>query len=174
MENKSKSKKESKTENETDQESESENETGLEINENLYHSIKETFDEEITKLLKKVSLKYGSEYMFTLEDLQKFYKGCKIKMSYKKAPKKKQKKTPTPDSDGDDENDDIDRCCARIWNGGYMDKKTNTYGGRCQRRKIIDEDYCRQHSEDLVHGRFDEEPSKIVKGFYIKENSNTD
>jgi hypothetical protein len=151
------------------------NETILEINENLYNSIKETFDEEVNKLLKKITIKYGDEYMFSLEDLQKFYKGCKIKMLYKKAPKKKQKKnqssTTAQDSDGDDENDDSERCCARIWNGGYMDKKTNTYGGRCQRRKIIDKDYCRQHSDHLVHGRFDEEPSKIVKGFYIKENS---
>ncbi len=54
------------------------NETGLEINENLYISIKETFDEEVNKLLKKISIKYGDEYMFSLEDLQKFYKECKI------------------------------------------------------------------------------------------------
>jgi hypothetical protein len=162
-------KKESK--NEKNVESDEDDDDGLELNENLYYSIKETFDEEVNKLIKKITAKYGEEYMFVLEDLQKFYKGCNIQMVYKKAPKKKQKAS-SPDSDGDDERDDSERCCARIWNGGYMDKKTNTYGGRCQRKKIYNEDFCRQHSEDLVHGRFDDQPSKIVRGFFIKENSN--
>jgi hypothetical protein len=42
---------------------------------------------------------------------------------------------------------------------------------RSERQKLYKRisDFCRQHNQELVHGRFDKEPSKIVKGFYLKE-----
>ncbi len=153
----------------------------IEINENLYNAIKETFDEEIIKLFKKIVKKYGDEYLFTLEDLTNFYKEHEIKFKYKKAPKTIKKtnvekgKEANEDEEYENDDDEIDeRCCARIWMNGYMNKKKSTYGGRCQRKKINESDYCHQHLDHLVHGRYDEEPSIIIKGFYIKENSNTE
>jgi hypothetical protein len=143
----------------------SENENGIEINKNLYIAIKETFEEELFKIFTKISNKYGKEYLFTLEDLMNFYKkNINMKFVYRKAPPKKEniERILT----------DKERCCARIWCNGYMNIKKKQYGSRCLRRKIKDSDYCRQHFYHLTHGRFDKPPSKIVKGFYIKENEN--
>jgi hypothetical protein len=163
------------SEDDSKSDSDLENEKGIEINENLYNSIKGTFEEELYKIFKKIVLKYGSSYLFTYEDLINFYKQYTIKFSYRIAPIKKNKTNNDTDNENDTENDNDNRCCARIWSGGYMNKETNQYGSRCQRKKNknsnSDSDYCRQHQENLTHGRFDEEPSKIVKGFYIKENS---
>jgi hypothetical protein len=160
---------------EDDSNSDLENEKGIEINENLYNSIKDTFEEELFKIFKKIVLKYGKSYLFTYEDLINFYKQYTIKFSYRIAPLKKNKSVNDNDTDNENDtyNDNDNRCCARIWSGGYMNKETNQYGSRCQRKKNINSnsDYCRQHQENLTHGRFDQEPSKIVKGFYIKENS---
>jgi hypothetical protein len=160
------------SEDDSDSNSDLENEKGIEINKNLYNSIKDTFDEELYKIFKKIVLKYGQSYLFTYEDLITFYKQYTIKFTYRIAlPNKKNKTDNENDTDNDIDNEI--RCCARIWCGGYMNKETNQYGSRCQRKKNINSnsDYCRQHQENLTHGRFDEEPSKIVKGFYIKENS---
>jgi hypothetical protein len=140
-----------------------ENETGIEINEHLYFSIKETFEEELFKIFTKISNKYGTQYLFTFEDLVNFYKNkINLKFSYRKAPPKKKiiERILT----------DKERCCARIWANGYFNVKTKQYGDRCLRRKIKDSDYCRQHYYHLTHGRYDKSPSKIVKGFFIKEN----
>ena len=160
---------------EDDSNSDLENEKGIEINENLYNSIKDTFEEELYKIFKKIVLKYGHSYLFTYENLINFYKQYTIKFSYRIAPIKKNKSVNDNDTDNENDtyNDNDNRCCARIWSGGYMNKETKQYGSRCQRKKNINSnsDYCRQHQENLTHGRFDEEPSKIVKGFYIKENS---
>ena len=144
-------------------------ENGIEINEKLYQSIKDTFEEELFKIFNKIVSKYGEAYIFSYDDLINFYRQYNIKLSYKLSPitKNKNKSKNGTQTEIKDE----ERCCARIWSGGYMNKKTKQYGDRCQRKKINDSDYCRQHLENLTHGRFDEEPSKIVKGFYIKENS---
>jgi hypothetical protein len=135
----------------------------IEMNEKLYLSIKETFDEEVFKILKKVSEKYGKEYLFTYDDLVKFYKEYDIKIMYHKAPIKKE-------SNIERTIPEEERCCARIWANGFMDVKKKQYGNRCQRKKTNNSDFCRQHYINATHGRYDEEPSKIVKGFYIKES----
>jgi hypothetical protein len=144
-------------------ESETEIENGIETNANLYFAIKETFEEELFKIFTKISEKYGKEYLFTKEDLITYYnENIDLKFVYRKAPPKKKLEERIIS--------DKERCCARIWSNGYMNIKTKQYGDRCQRKKIDDSDYCRQHSIHLTHGRFDKPPSKIVKGFYIKEN----
>ena len=50
------------------------------------------------------------------------------------------------------------------------DDKNEQYGDQCQRKRLNETLFCKQHSSHLAHGRFDEEPSKIVKGFFIKHN----
>ncbi len=155
----------SDTNTNSDLDSDSDLENGIEINEKLYKAIKDTFEEELFKIFKKIAAKYGESYIFTYDDLIKFYSQYNIKFTYKLANVNKNK------SENNNIIKDEERCCARIWCGGYMNKKTKQYGDRCQRKKINNSDYCRQHLENLTHGRFDEEPSKIVKGFYIKENS---
>jgi hypothetical protein len=144
-------------------ESETEIENGIETNANLYFAIKETFEEELYKILEKISEKYGKEYLFTKEDLITYYnEKIDLKFVYRKAPPKKKIEERIIS--------DQERCCARIWSNGYMNIKKKQYGDKCQRKKINDSDYCRQHSIHLTHGRFDKPPSKIIKGFYIKEN----
>jgi len=157
----------SDSDSDNNSQSDSDFENGIEINEKLYQSIKNTFEEELFKIFKKIVSKYGDSYIFSYEDLINFYKQYNIKSSYKISPIPKNKSKNETQIEIKDE----ERCCARIWSGGYMNKKTKHYGDRCQRKKINDSDYCRQHLENLTHGRFDEEPSKIVKGFFIKENS---
>ncbi len=144
-------------------ESETEIENGIETNANLYFAIKETFEEELFKIFTKISEKYGKDYLFTKDDLITYYnEQIDLKFVYRKAPPKKKIEERILS--------DKERCCARIWSNGYMNIKTKQYGDRCQRKKINDSDYCRQHSIHLTHGRFDKPPSKIIKGFYIKEN----
>ncbi len=136
-------------------------ENGFEINYHLYESLKETFELELFKIFKNITKKYGEEYMFDQQDLINFYKGYNLEIFYKKTSNhhKKNKNIELPDEE---------RCCGRVWAGGYMDE--NQYGDRCQRKKINNSDYCKQHTEKLVHGRFDGEPSHIVKGFFVKQN----
>ena len=137
----------------------------VEMNEKLYLSIKEIFDDEVCKILKKISQKYGKEYLFTYDDLVKFYKEYEIKIVYFKAPTKKDTTESITRTITDEE-----RCCARIWANGFMNIKKKQYGDRCQRKKTNNSDFCRQHYINVTHGRYDEEPSKVVKGFYIKES----
>ncbi len=136
-------------------------ESGFEINYHLYESLKETFELELFKIFKTISKKYGEEYMFNQEDLINFYKGYNLEIFYKKTSNHKHKYNNIEIPDGE-------RCCGRVWAGGYMDD--NQFGDRCQRKKINKSDYCKQHTENLAHGRFDGEPSQIVKGFYVKQN----
>ncbi len=139
--------------------SESENE--IEIDYHLYKGLKLSFENELNRLFHKISKKYGKNYSFDQEDLMNFYKSHKLEFRYHKTPKPQ----PKPEVEIPDEV----RCKARVWSGGYMDK--NQYGDQCHRKITENTEFCRQHNEHLVHGRFDEEPSKIVKGFFIKENS---
>jgi hypothetical protein len=146
------------SENETDNENDSE--TDIDINYHLYESIKETFEAELYKIFKNIAKKYGEEYMFSKDDLLKFYKTFNLELYYKKSPPKKYKVV--------EEHPDKIRCCGRVWAGGYMEGKQ--FGDRCQRKRIDGSDYCKQHTDNLVHGRFDDEPPVVVKGFYIKQN----
>ena len=138
--------------------SESENE--IEINYHLYQSLKESFENELNKLFYKIAKKYGEEYLFKQEDLMDFYKEHKLEFRYSKTQK--------PSHKTDVEVPEELRCKARVWAGGYMEN--NQYGDRCHRKIIDNTEFCRQHTDYLVHGRFDEEPSKIVKGFFLKQN----
>jgi hypothetical protein len=135
----------------------------IEINAHLNDAIIETFNQEIAKLFKNISKKYGHEYMFNEHDLMEFYRKHKVQLFYRKVPVTKK------ENQEDNEIPDEERCYARIWAHGFMDKKQ--FGDRCQRKKMGESDYCRQHTEHLVHGRFDEPPPPIVKGFYIKEHA---
>jgi hypothetical protein len=134
-----------------------------EMNSDLCDSIKDTFTNELKKIFTKIASKYGHEYLFDENDLLDFFEEHQLKLYYKKSSKthKLNKKN------NYNEVSDKERCWGRIWAGGYMDE--NQYGDRCNRRKIENTDFCRQHNQELVHGRFDKEPSKIVKGFYLKE-----
>ena len=132
----------------------------FEINYYLYESLKETFENELFKIFKAIERKYGDKYMFKQEDLIKFYHDHTLEFFYKKTPKHHPRIVEYPD--------DEKRCCGRIWAGGYMDE--NQFGDRCQRKRIDGSDYCKQHNENLPHGRFDNEPPAVVKGFYVKEN----
>ncbi len=152
---------ESIDEGENDEDEGIEEESGFEINYHLYESLKETFELELFKIFKTISKKYGEEYMFNQEDLINFYKGYNLEIFYKKTSNHKHKYNNIEIPDGE-------RCCGRVWAGGYMDD--NQFGDRCQRKKINKSDYCKQHTENLAHGRFDGEPSQIVKGFYVKQN----
>lgn len=133
----------------------------FDINYYLYESLKETFETELFKIFKAIERKYGENYMFKQEDLIKFYQSHELEFVYKKTPKHKPRIVECPDNDI--------RCCGRIWAGGYMDE--NQFGDRCQRKRIDGSDYCKQHSEKLPHGRFDNEPPPVVKGFYVKKNT---
>jgi hypothetical protein len=135
----------------------------IEINTHLHDALIETFNQEVAKLFKNMSKKYGHEYMFNEHDLMEFYRKHKVQLFYRKVPiekKENQEEVEIPEHE---------RCYARIWAYGFMDKKQ--FGERCQRRKQCQSDYCRQHTEHLVHGRFDEPPPPVVKGFYIKEQA---
>ena len=137
----------------------------VEINYYLHRAIEDIFDQEVRKLLKLITNRYGSEFCFTYEELLAFYqKKCQLRISY--SPKKKLAiKSKEPPKD-------LERCCARVWSGGFYEKKKGkeTFGDRCGRSKCSGSDYCSQHSRDLVHGRYDKPPSKIVRGFFIKVN----
>ncbi len=134
-----------------------------ELNSDLCDSIKETFTNELKKIFTKIAFKYGNEYLFDENDLLDFFEEHQLKLYYKKSCQKEKLNKKRNCNDVPDEQ----RCWGRIWAGGYMDE--NQYGDRCNRRKIENTDFCRQHNQELVHGRFDKEPSKIVKGFYLKE-----
>jgi hypothetical protein len=136
--------------------------TDIQINTHLHDALIETFNKEIAKLFKNLSKKYGHEYMFNEHDLMEFYKKHTVQLFYRKAPivKKENEETEILDEE---------RCCARIWAQGFMNKKQ--FGDRCQRKKMGKSDYCRQHTEHLVHGRFDEPPPPVIKGFFIKEHA---
>ena len=121
---------------------------------------RETFENELFKIFKAIERKHGENYMFKKEDLIDFYKSHDLQFFYKKTPKHQPRIVEYPD--------DEKRCCGRIWAGGYMDE--NQFGDRCQRKRIDGSDYCKQHTENLPHGRFDNEPPAVVKGFYVKEN----
>jgi len=142
-----------------------EEEENIEINKKLYEAIKLMFKNEVNKIMKNINNKYGKEYNFNYDDLLEFFNKYDINLYYKKATEK-----PINMKKNIIEIDDKNRCCARIWAGGYLNKEKKQYGERCARKKLDDTDYCKQHLEDLTHGRFDEEPNKIIKGFYIKEN----
>jgi hypothetical protein len=43
---------------------------------------------------------------------------------------------------------DTNRCAARVWGRGN--------GGRCIRQCMENREYCKQHMNNLKHGRFDE------------------
>ena len=132
----------------------------IDINYHLYESLKETFEQELKKIFRDITQKYGEKYIFKQEDLLKFYKKHTLELFYKKSSYKKPKNIVNPP-------DEI-RCCARVWANGYMEG--NQFGDRCQRKRIEKSDYCRQHTYHLTHGRFDNNPSSIVKGFYVKQN----
>ena len=134
----------------------------MEIDFHLFESIQEVFELELQKIFKNIVNKYGKEYLFNEEDLMAFYKKMKLEFSFKKSQSINSKQ-----KDNEDLPDEI-RCLARIWSNGYMDK--NNFGGRCARKKIINTEFCRQHNTHLVHGRYDKPPSKVVKGFFIKQN----
>jgi hypothetical protein len=134
-----------------------------EMNSDLCEAIKETFTNELKKIFTKIASKYGNEYLFDENDLLDFFEEHQLKLYYKKSSEKQKLKK----SVNHNEIQDNQRCWGRIWAGGYMDE--NQYGDRCNRKKIENTDFCRQHNQELVHGRFDKEPSKIVKGFYLKE-----
>ena len=134
----------------------------IEIDLHLYESIQEVFEFELQKIFKNITNKYGKEYLFNQEDLMAFYKTMKLEFSFKKSHSINSKQ-----KDIEDLPDEI-RCLARIWSNGYMDK--TAFGGRCARKKIINTDFCRQHNDHLVHGRYDKPPSKTVKGFFIRQN----
>jgi hypothetical protein len=153
---------------EKEEELEEEIEEELELNEmnsDLCDAIKETFTNELKKIFTKIASKYGDEYLFDENDLLDFVEEHQLKLYYKKSSSKQ--KLNKKFKNGCNQIPDNQRCWARIWAGGYMDE--NQYGDRCNRRKIENTDFCRQHNQELVHGRFDKEPSKIVKGFYLKE-----
>ena len=135
----------------------------IELNTNLHDALIETFNKEIGKLFKNISKKYGHEYMFNEHDLMTFYKKHKVQLFYRKAPIEKK------ETHEEIEIPEQQRCYARIWANGFMDKKH--FGDRCQRKKIGESDYCRQHTEHLVHGRYDEPPPPVVKGFFVKEHA---
>lgn len=135
----------------------------IEINTHLHDALIETFNQEVEKLFKNISKKYGHEYMFNEHDLMEFYRKHKIQLFYRKVP------TVKKENQEDNDIPDEERCYARIWAHGFMNKKQ--FGDRCQRKKMGESDYCRQHTEHLVHGRFDEQPPPVVKGFYIKEHA---
>ncbi len=132
----------------------------MEINYYLYKGLKSSFENELKKIFHNIAKKYGEEYFFNKEDLMNFYKEHKLEFLYHKTPKME----PKPEIEIPDEV----RCKARVWSGGYMED--NQYGDRCHRKIVEKTEFCRQHNEHLVHGRFDEEPSKIVKGFFLKQN----
>jgi hypothetical protein len=140
----------------------------VEINHLLYKGIKDAFDLELKKIFRNVARKYGDEYFFNQEDLINFYNQFNIEFMYKSS----QNVEHVPEKPSKTPNVSEERCLARVWAGGHMirDGKTEQYGDQCQRKKIADKLFCKQHLEHLVHGRFDEEPSKIVKGFFIKHN----
>jgi hypothetical protein len=170
----------------------------IEINYDLYTSLIDSFESELKKIFKSIAKKYGEDYFFNCEDLFNFYKEHTLEFRYKiQPPITKNKKEDLPEEELPEDNDletiDADKtekkiekkterkisqkvshtkediqCFARVWSGGYMDDKQ--YGERCQRKRLKDLDYCRQHKDHLVHGRFDQEPSKIIKGFFIKHN----
>lgn len=132
----------------------------IEIDYYLYKGLKKSFENELNKLFHNIAKKYGEEYLFNQTDLMNFYKEHKLEFRYHETPKVE----PKPEIEIMDEV----RCKARVWSGGHMEG--NQYGDRCH-RKIVDlTEFCHQHNEHLVHGRFDEEPSKIVKGFFLKQN----
>jgi len=145
---------------EIDHEDDKDDKEDFGINYYLYESLKETFENELFKIFKAIERKHGENYMFKKEDLIDFYKSHDLQFFYKKTPKHQPRIVEYPD--------DEKRCCGRIWAGGYMDE--NQFGDRCQRKRIDGSDYCKQHTENLPHGRFDNEPPAVVKGFYVKEN----
>jgi hypothetical protein len=160
-----KKEKEIKTEKEleTEKELKIKNEDNeIEMDLHLYESLQEVFEFELKKIFKNIVSKYGSEYLFNEEDLITYYKKMKIEFSFKKSQSINSKQ-----KDNEDLPNEI-RCLARIWSNGYMDK--NNFGGRCGRKKITNTDFCRQHNDHLVHGRYDKPPSKVVKGFFVKQN----
>jgi hypothetical protein len=138
----------------------------LELNYYLKRALEDIFDQEARKLFVLIANKYGDKYKFNINDLLKFYETCQLKISYKKSPKMAGKShiVSIPD-------DNI-RCNGRVWSHGFYEKcgEQENFGDRCQRKKINDSDYCGQHTKNLVHGRYDTNPDKIVKGFYIKTN----
>jgi hypothetical protein len=138
----------------------------LELNYYLKKAIENIFDKEVTKLFTLITDKYGEKYDFNIEDLLEFYETCQLKISYKES-SKLANKTHTITIP-----DDKNRCCARVWSHGFYEKtdKGEDFGTRCQRNKIDNTDYCKQHNKNLVHGRYDTKPDKIVTGFYMKVN----
>lgn len=136
----------------------------LEINFYLHRALVEALDTEVKKLLKLITNKYGKDYCFTYQELLNFYKECEIKISYTPKSEIIRKEIQIPESE--------DRCCARVWSGGHYQKdgKNEIFGRRCQRTRFNNGDFCRPHSTDLVHGRFDEPPNDIIKGFFVKVN----
>ena len=163
----------SSSENAIEEENDETEEKNIEINQHLYKGIKDAFDLELKKIFRNVARKYGEEYFFNQEDLLNFYNQHTVEFKYKKFESsetdvKNQSKIPKSKKSISSE----ERCLARVWAGGHMirDGKNEQYGDQCQRKKADGKLFCKQHIEHLVHGRFDEEPSKIVKGFFIKHN----
>ena len=59
-------------------------------------------------------------------------------------------------------------CNARVWNCGLVKKlKTKTiYGGRCCRKKETNKNYCFQHTRNLKHGDYFQDPKlELIKHF---------
>ena len=158
----------------TDYESEDDEKT-IEINLDLYTSLIDSFEIELKKIFKSIAKKYGEDYFFNSEELFNFYKEHTLEFRYKSQSPITNPLQDLVEKDLMDDNCDSkqneNKCFARVWSGGYMDDKQ--YGERCQRNRLDGLDYCRQHKDHLVHGRFDQEPSKIVKGFFIKHNDSS-
>jgi hypothetical protein len=137
-----------------------------ELNYYLKRAFEDVFDLEAKKLFRLIAEKYGTDYKFKTEDLLKFYETCQLKISYQESPKNAGKThiNTIPD--------DKHRCCARVWSHGFYEKNDQgeSFGDRCQRKRIKGADYCNQHNKNLVHGRYDTKPDKTVSGFYIKVN----
>jgi hypothetical protein len=88
------------------------------------------------------------------------------------------------------------RCCGRCWNDNIIDRETMVkikdidtifkvidfkdinikkfnkkyiIGRQCGRKKIQNTDYCKLHSHHLIHGNFNDIPSKEICYHFMKD-----
>lgn len=147
----------------------------LQISETLYQALIELFEKEKNKIFQMITDKYGKKYNFKLADLDKY----KVKIRYRPTPKYSDKVIPP----------DKERCQARTWSEGFLEPKKDVkyenesiriskggynFGDRCKRKKIKGKDFCKQHSKNLCHGRYDSPPNKLIQGFYYKYSLDPD
>lgn len=117
-------------------------------------------------MLEKVKCIYNlsiDEYNLELENILKEIDNLKLNINIKKIIK-------TPKTIKIIKKED--RCTARVFRYFNIIRKTDNdieYGIQCNRKKLDNNSYCKQHSINLPHGDYYEKPSDYIKLHYIKE-----